>query len=214
MGQNVHGIALLDHAAALQDGDVVGHVGHDAQVMADQHQGHVALLDKVAQQVENLLLQDHIERGRRFIGNEDARIHCAGDGDHDALPLAAGEFMRIAVERELRRRKPDPFEHCPRARFGIGTVAARVPADAFRHLLPNGLDRIEGGHGFLKDHADVIAAQPGHRRLIKAENVASVEQDRSFGTRLFRQQANGCQRGHGLARSAFADDGVNAPGAE
>ena len=77
------------------------------------------VVDEIAQQFQDLCLQHDIERGRRFVGDEQLRLQRAGDGDHHALTLAARQFVRIAREREFFRRQPDPVEHFSRLCFRI-----------------------------------------------------------------------------------------------
>ena len=50
-------------------------------------------------EVEDLRLHGDVERGRRLVGDEQLRIAGERHGDHHALALAAGELVRIAVER-------------------------------------------------------------------------------------------------------------------
>ena len=45
--------------------------------------------------VENALLDGHVERGRRFVGNQQVRTACQTDGDQRALTHTAGELVRI-----------------------------------------------------------------------------------------------------------------------
>ena len=68
-----------------------------------------------AQQVEDLRLDRHVERGRRLVGDQQPRI--AGDGhrDHHALVHAAGELMRIVSEPARCGRDPDLLEQFGRA---------------------------------------------------------------------------------------------------
>ena len=56
------------------------------------------------EQVEDPGLDRHVERGRRLVGDQHLRLAGERDRDHDALPHAAGELVRVGVEPLLRRR--------------------------------------------------------------------------------------------------------------
>ena len=59
--------------------------------------GEAVRLLQVAQQVDDLLLHGAVERRGRLVEDDELRVQDHGAGDGDALALAAGEFMRIAV---------------------------------------------------------------------------------------------------------------------
>ena len=83
-----------------------------AEVVADQEEGHALLAFEVAHQVEHLRLHRNVERRHRLVGDDQLRPRDQRARDGDALPLAAGEFVRIF--------------------FGIGGAAARLPPAARR----------------------------------------------------------------------------------
>ncbi len=122
LGQRARGVAGLHHLAMAQDGDAIGHLGHDREIVRDQQQAHAVFCDKVAQEVEDLRLQHHVERRRRLVGDQQLRLQRAGDGDDDALALAAGQFVRIARQREMCCRQADPIEHFSRPVLGLGAA--------------------------------------------------------------------------------------------
>ena len=155
-------LAFLHHRAAAQDGDAVGHVGDHREVVRDQQQAHAVLVDEVAQQFQDLLLQHDVERRGRLVGDQQLRLQRAGDGDDDALALAAGQLVRIARQRKFCLGQPDPVEHFSRTVLGVAAVGAGVPAYAFGDLLADRLDRVQRRHRLLEHHADVVAAQRAH----------------------------------------------------
>ena len=63
--------------------------------MKIERQPELAL--QVAQQVEDLRLDRHVERGDRLVGHDQLRLERERAGHADALPLAAGELVRVAV---------------------------------------------------------------------------------------------------------------------
>ena len=162
-------------------------------------------IDEIAQQLEDLLLQHDVERRGRLVGDQQLRLQRAGDGDDDALALAAGQLVRIAGERKFRLGQPDPVEHFSRTVLGVAAVGAGVPAYALGDLLADRLDRVERRHRLLEHHADVVAAQRAHLVFGGAENVDAVEADAAGSARRIRQQAHHGQRRHRLAGAGFAD---------
>ena len=100
----------LHHLAFLHDDDVIGHIGDHGQIVGDQDQPHAVLIDQFFQQPEDLRLRRHVQRRRRLVGNQQFRPQGNRHGDDDALALAAGQVVRIAVERKLRLRQADTVQ--------------------------------------------------------------------------------------------------------
>ena len=88
---------LLDDFSIPHDDDLVGHRPDHLQVMADKQIGEVVPHLEIAQQVDDLCLDGAVQRRRRLIKDDEARLQHHGAGDRDTLALAAREFVRIAV---------------------------------------------------------------------------------------------------------------------
>ena len=82
-------------------------------------------------------------------------------GDHHALAHAAGELVRIVVERASRREgMRDQLEHLDRARLrACGEHWSSCSQDRLGDLLADRVHRVERGHRLLEDHRDLAAAQ-------------------------------------------------------
>src|SRR5690606_2432781 len=93
----VHG-GVLDDAPRVHDSDLVGHVGDDAEVVRDEDHGHVALALQLREQLHDLGLHGHVERGGRLVRDQHLGVERDRHGDHDALPHAAGELVRVVVD--------------------------------------------------------------------------------------------------------------------
>ena len=50
------------------------------------------------QQVDDLRLDRDVEGGDRLVGDDEVGVHGQGAGDADALALAAGELVGVAVD--------------------------------------------------------------------------------------------------------------------
>ncbi len=79
---------LFDDATALHDTYSVGYLPYDVQIVADKQQCHTQASLQLLEQFEDLQLYRHIQRGGRFIGNQQLGFVGQGHGDHHALTLA------------------------------------------------------------------------------------------------------------------------------
>ena len=70
------------------------------------------------EQLEDLGLDRHVERGRRLVGDEQARLAAQRHRDHRALAHAAAELVRVVVDPALRARDADELEQLDRALLG------------------------------------------------------------------------------------------------
>ena len=91
------GVGQLDDLAEVHHRDAVAHVAHDREVVGDEDQRQAEVALEVAQQVEDLRLDRHVERGDRLVGDDQLRLERERARDADALALAAGELVRVAV---------------------------------------------------------------------------------------------------------------------
>jgi len=109
---------------------------------------------------------------------------------------------------------PDRFQHFHR--FGKRFRARRtlVNAESFRQLIANGEDRIQGGHGFLKNHADFVPANGPDLPLGEIQEIAAAKDDFSpceNGGR-HRKEPQDRQRQHTLAASGLPHHPKNLAG--
>jgi len=194
----------LDDMAQIHDRDVVGDMANNCQVMRDEQHRQAKLLLQLLKQVDNLRLHGDIERGHRFVGDDELRLNREGAGDTDALALSAGEFMRKPID--MRRRQADhlhEFAHAPAA-FLPG--AAQVMDD--QRLLQRIADpriRIERRVRVLEDNLHALAIRP-QRGFRQCQQVRAGK-FYPAGSRF--HQAQDQPAGRCLARAAFADQGQN-----
>ena len=78
------------------------------QIVRDEQIGQLQLLLQIHQQVDDLRLHRHVERRHRLVEDEERRIQRQRARQADALPLAAAELVRVALE--MRRFEPDEAE--------------------------------------------------------------------------------------------------------
>ena len=97
LGEDLLLAGVLHHVAQVHHAHRVGDVLHHRQIMADEQVRQVELLLQVLQQVDDLGLYGHIQGGHRLVADDEVRVQGDGAGDADALALAAGELVGIAV---------------------------------------------------------------------------------------------------------------------
>ena len=82
-------------------GDAVGHVVDHGEIVRDEQVGEAELLLQILEQVEDLRLHRDVERRDRLVADQQVGPERQRAGDADALALAAGKAVRIAVEIAL-----------------------------------------------------------------------------------------------------------------
>ena len=98
--------------------------------MGDQQDRRVEVAAQVGEDAEDLRLDDHVERGRRLVGDQHLRLEHQRQRDHDPLPHPARELVRVLAE--AGPRDPHPGERLERAApdlvlVEVGLVRAAAP---------------------------------------------------------------------------------------
>jgi hypothetical protein len=130
--------------------------------MRDEEHSEAELLAKLGEQFEDLRLNGDVERGCGLIGNEQLWAIDDCHGYHDALPLSAGQLVRIVARAIIDVWDGDcsqGLDSLPPSfwlRDAIAVVGMRE--HSFSDLIADSHDRIESGHGLLEDHGNVGAA--------------------------------------------------------
>src|ERR1700694_2250958 len=86
----------LDDATEIHDRHAVGDVLDDPEIVRNQDISETQSPLQIAQEVEDLGADRYVERGNRFVADDELRLHGERAGDRYALALAAGEFVRVA----------------------------------------------------------------------------------------------------------------------
>ena len=168
-------VGLLHDLPEVHDRHLVGDVAHDAQVVRDEQVRVAAFLLQLLEQVEDLRLDAHVERGHGFVEDDELRVERERPRNADALPAPPVEFVR-----EGRR---DAFGEAHRIhelldfRVDLPFVPARVvDPQRLRNLLGNGHPRVQGRKGILEDD---LRLRPEDAPLFGRElqRVLSVEED-------------------------------------
>ena len=168
----------LDDLAEVHDRNPVADVPDHGQVVRDHHVGQAQLFLQILEQVDDLGLDRHVQRGNRLVGDDQLGPQRERAGNPDALPLAAGELVRVAVV--VLGVEADQLEQL--------LDGALDPAGRLDLLQPergadDGADRVPGierGVGILEDHLD-LAPQRAHLALPQMGDVMAVDHDLAAG---------------------------------
>ena len=169
----------LHDAAEIDHDDPVADVLDDAEVVRDEQHGEAELALQVGEQVDDLGLDRDVEGGYGLVGDDQFGLDGQRPGDDDALALAAGEFVRVAVD--VLGGEADPLEDLDRTR---PLAAARARDRGSSRLRPGCRSdrhaRVEARKRVLEDdlHAPAIGA---HGRAVEVGDVDAVEADAAGG---------------------------------
>src|SRR5580704_15496573 len=93
--------SLLYDLTALHDGDAVGYLGDDGEVVGYEEHSEVVAGEEIFEQSDDLGLDGDVEGRRGLVGDEQAGLVDDCHGDQDALTLASGELVGVLVEAVL-----------------------------------------------------------------------------------------------------------------
>ncbi|MNX98889.1 hypothetical protein D3C86_1313150 [compost metagenome] len=203
----LHQHALLHYPHALRERT------HQVQVMGDQHHRHAELGLEVAQQIQDLGADGHVERRGRLVGQQQLGPAGQRHGDHRALALAARQLVREAVEPVGGVADAGALEQCDGTVARGAAVQAFVQRQRLHDLVADGVKRVQGRHRLLENHGDLGPADAPHLAVGHAQQVLALEADGALVVSVANQPQHG-QRGHGLARPGFTDQRVALAGTQ
>ena len=127
--------------------------------------------------LQDLALDDDVERGRRLVHDDQLRPQRERHCDDHALAHAARELVRVracapAVDA-------DELEQLARSRERAPPVDALVRAHRVDELVADAHDRVERVHRALQDDRHVAPAEAAQLLGALAEQVLALEQDAS-----------------------------------
>ena len=122
------------------------------------------------QQIQNLRLNRHVERGGRLVGHEQFRFARQRHGNHHALLHAAGHLERIISDARFRRGNADEFQQADD--FGVVRLFRLVQLERFLDLVADAENRIQRRARVLKNVADHAAANVAAVRALDIFNMS------------------------------------------
>ena len=171
-----------------------------------------ALLSR--QQIEDLRLDRHVERGGRLVGDQEFGFARQRDRNRHPLPHPAGELMRILRQPLLGRGNTDRGEQFDAALLRGGHVKLEMLLQRLDQLGADREHRIERRHRVLEHDRQRPPAQPAELLRRKLQQILPIEYHAAGEFCLLRQQLQDRPRQHGLAATGFADDAERPPGAD
>ena len=155
-----------------------------------------------------------VERSRRLVGNDQARIARKGHGDQHALAHAARQLMRILPKQVAGLRQPRGVQHGERALAAFAARSARRAAPRCSSncapIVSTGLSAVMRR---LRDERDRAPEQRTPSRRWHLQKVLALEQQRAGRDRKARREQLGDGApDHGLAGAGFADEAENFSG--
>ncbi len=161
------------------------------------------------EQLEDLRLHHHVERRRRLVRDQHARIACERDRDRRPLPHPAGELVREALATVAR--DADRLEQLRHA--GPRHAAGRAVVDLERldDLRTDRLHGVERVHRALEDDREVGPAVGADRLLAAGQDVGAVQEHAAGDRCARRQQAEQTEHRRGLAAAGLPDEAEPLP---
>src|SRR6185503_17541 len=83
----VDAVRELDDLAEVHDRDAVADVTNDRQVVRDEQIRQLEAILQLLEQIDDLRLNGHVERGDRLVGDDEVGLHGESARDADALTL-------------------------------------------------------------------------------------------------------------------------------
>ena len=175
-GRVVHlfGGTLLDDASEVHHRDAVADVAHEREVVRDEEVGEAELLLQVAEQVDDVGLDRHVEAAHRLVEHEQLGGERQRPGDGDALQLAAGELARVAVA--VLGVEAHGAQQVARLLLPLLLREVEVVAHRLGQAVGDRRQRVERRERVL-EHELHAAAAVAHLTLRQPGDVGAVERD-------------------------------------
>ena len=131
VGEELLRLGQLDDLARVHDRDPVGELEQQRQVVRDEQHREAELALQLLELLQDLALDDDVERGRRLVHDHELRLERERHRDDHALTHAAGELVRVrahaaAVDPDEVEQVAGPLQRVALAR------RARAPASCPR----------------------------------------------------------------------------------
>ena len=148
-------------------------LGDDAEIMADQHQRHAA--SRRRSRISRSRICAWIVTSSAVVGSSaTSNFGLAGQrhGDHHALVLPAGEFMRIGVDsRRAASGMPTRSSRRLASARAAAPRQAAMQAQRLANLRAEAMHRVQAAGRVLEDHGDAAAANAVERGRRRGQNV-------------------------------------------
>ena len=103
--------ADLFEVALRKNDDAVGHFHRFLLIVGDEYGCQTDFVVEAHEPLAQFLADLGIDGGEWFVKQKDIGFGREGAGDGDALPLAAGKLMRVALQESLQFQQRGQFRH-------------------------------------------------------------------------------------------------------
>ena len=162
--QQSRGRPELHDASRVHGGDTVGRALQQPQVVGDDHDRGTQLPHQRHERLDDLHLDQRVQRGRGLIGDDQLRLAREGRGDGRALQHAAGELVGVAPQQRRRLRHTQAPEQVHRPRIRSARRQPAMQLQRASHLRAHAPQRVEGAEGVLRHERH--ARPPQRCRLV------------------------------------------------
>ncbi|MPN32965.1 hypothetical protein SDC9_180448 [bioreactor metagenome] len=153
---NLIGVAKLHHRTQIHDGHPVADMLDHAQIMGNKNIGKIMPFLQRAEKIKHLGLYRNVQGGNGLVANDDLGLQNQSPGYIDALALAAGELVGIAVHvLHVQAYLPQHSQHRFPPLFAVPLQAVddqRLFDGGF-----GGKTGVQGRIGILKNHLQLFA---------------------------------------------------------
>src|SRR6266540_2229873 len=170
--------ADLDDLAEVHDGDAIGHVSHDGEIVGDEEVSQTEVALQRFQQVDDLGADRDVEGRDRLVEDDQLWVERERAREADPLPLSAGELVRETVR--MLRAQADDAQELRYALLELGPAHELVDAQRLPDDLANRHARVERRVGILEDDLH-LSPNVTHAPAAQAGDVLSVEHDPARG---------------------------------
>src|SRR5229473_1639630 len=205
---DISGRPPLNDFAGIHNVDPIGVAGHYTQIVRNDKKGDSVLPAEILHQIQYLGLNSHVQRGGRLVGYDQLGVAAQRYGYHHPLEHASAELMWKLLEPALRVRYPHLLKTTHSLPAGLRLAHGKVEFKRLGKLALDGENRVEGGHGFLIDHGNLLAADASDLRVGQLEQVSTIEDDfpaHRFARRVGNEAHDG-QSAHTLAAAALSHE--------
>src|SRR5205814_2967698 len=156
------------------------------EVVRDEEDGEAEVLLQRLDLLQDLALDDDVERRRRLVEQDQLRVQRKRDRDDHSLAHPPGELVRVGTE--ARAIDADELEQLLSLRECATLVDALVRAHRVDELVADAQDGVERVHRALEDHRHVAPAEAAQLLRALADEVLAPEHNTAPGDPARRAQ--------------------------
>ena len=200
------GWGALHDPAEIHHGHGIRQLADNGKIVRYEQERYAQPVAQVAEQIEDLRLDPHVQRRQRFVGDDQLGFNDQCTGQCNPLPLPPGQGMWITIT--VFGSQANRLQHGHGSTLPAGCLAYAKVIQWFCQCLQNGPPGAQGCQRVLEYNLYVFSCF-FHSRFVLVGQVFAVEQNAS-GFRCTRPEDGLRQRR--FTGAGFAHQGKNIPG--